>query len=106
MNKALIKPQKQFTLEQAVLAAPSLASLQERIRASQHCMGLIRHLLPETMRRHVSAGPIDDTGWCLLVSNAATSTKLRHLLPVLLQALAQGGQQVSSIRIKVQASPR
>ena len=99
-------PQKQFTLEQAVEAAPSLASLQARIRQSQRCMDLIRPLLPEPMRRQVCAGPIDDSEWCLLVANASTSTKLRQLLPALLKALAQGGQQVSAIRIKVQARPR
>lgn len=99
-------PQKQFTLEQAVQAAPLLASLQNRIRQSQHCMDLIRHLLPEPLRCQVRAGPFDDNGWCLLVTNASTSTKLRQLLPVLLETLDQNGQQVSSIRIKVQAQPR
>ena len=105
MNKALTH-QKQFTLEQAVQAAPSLAGLQERVRESQRCMDLIRHLLTEAMRRHVTAGPIDDTEWCLLVANAAASTKLRQLLPVLERTLAQSGRQVTAIRIKVQASTR
>jgi hypothetical protein len=105
MNKAPTH-QKQFTLEQAVQAAPSLASLQERVRESQRCMDLIRHLLPEAMRRHVTAGPIDDTGWCLLVANSAASTKLRQLLPALERALAQSGRQVTAIRIKVQAAIR
>jgi hypothetical protein len=105
MNKAP-PHQKQFTLEQAVQAAPSLASLQERVRESQRCMDLIRHLLPEAMRRHVTAGPIDDTGWCLLVANSAASTKLRQLLPALERALAQSGRQVTAIRIKVQAAIR
>lgn len=105
MNKAPA-PQKQFTLEQAAQAAPSLASLQERIRESQRCMELVRHVLPEAMRRHVVAGPIDGTGWCLLVANSAVSTKLRQLLPTMERALAQGGRQVSAIRIKVQAGTR
>ena len=105
MNKAL-SPQKQFTLEQAVQAAPSLASLQERIRDSQRCMELVRHVLPEAMHKHVLPGPIDDTGWCLLVANSAMSTKLRQLLPAIERALAQSGRQVSAIRIKVQANKR
>lgn len=95
-----------FSLEQAAGASPSLAALQERIRESQRCMERIQHLIPAAMRRHVKAGPIDDTEWCLLVGNAAASTKLRQLLPALLQALAQAGLQVSAIRIKVQATPR
>lgn len=106
MSTAPRSHHQMFSLEQAAGAAPSLAALQERIRESQRCMERVQHLIPATMRRHVKAGPIEDTEWCLLVGNAAASTKLRQLLPALLQALAQGGVQVSAIRIKVQATPR
>ena len=58
------------------------------------------------MRRHVKAGPIEEAEWCLLVGNAAASTKLRQLLPTLLLTLAREGSQVSAIRIKVQATQR
>ncbi len=58
------------------------------------------------MRRHVKAGPIEEAEWCLLVGNAAASTKLRQLLPTLLLTLAREGSQVSAIRIKVQAAQR
>ena len=95
-----------FSLEQAAGAAPSLAALQERIRESQHCMEQIQHLIPAAMRRHVKAGPIQDTEWCLLVGSAAASAKLRQLLPMIQQTLTQSGLQVSAIRIKVQAATR
>jgi hypothetical protein len=95
-----------FSLEQAAGAAPSLAALQERIRESQRCMEQVQHLIPSAMRRHVKAGPIQDTEWCLLVGSAAASTKLRQLLPALQLALTQSGMQVSAIRIKVQAATR
>lgn len=95
-----------FSLEQAAGAAPSLAALQERIRQSQRCMEQVQHLIPAAMRRHVQAGPIENAEWCLLVSSAAASTKLRQLLPALQQALTESGLQVSAIRIKVQAAAR
>lgn len=95
-----------YSLEQAAGAAPSLAALQERIRESQRCMERIQHLIPASMRRHVKAGPIEEAEWCLLVGNAAASTKLRQLLPTLLLTLAREGSQVSAIRIKVQAAQR
>ncbi len=95
-----------LSLAQAAGAAPSLAALQERIRASQRCMAHIQPMIPATLRRHVKAGPINGTEWCLLVGSAAASTKLRQLLPAFLQALAQGGLQVTAIRIKVQSTPR
>lgn len=91
-----------LSLEQAVGAAPTLALLQQRIRASQHCLECVKHLLPPGLRSHVKAGPIEDTEWCMLVGSAAASTKLRQLVPVMLQALTRNGAQVSAIRIKVQ----
>ncbi len=95
-----------FSLQQAADAAPSLAALQERVRASQRCLQRIEHLIPHTLRRQVKAGPLDGTEWCLLVGSSAASTKLRQLQPAFLQALAQEGLQVSAIRIKVQATAR
>ena len=91
-----------LSLEQAVGAAPPLAALQERIRASRQCLEQVQHLIPISLRRHVKAGPIQDTEWCLLVGSAAASTKLRQLLPSLQRTLTQNGAQVNSIRIKVQ----
>jgi len=93
-----------LSLEQAVGEAPSLAALQERIRASQHCLNTVRPLIPATLRQHVKAGPIQDNEWCLLVSSAAASTKMRQLLPAMQQVLTQNGAQVNAIRIKVQIS--
>jgi hypothetical protein len=95
-----------FSLEQAVGASPSLALLQDRIRQSSRCLEQIQPLLPASLRRLVKAGPLEDGQWCLLVGNAAASTKLRQLLPLLLQTLNQNGAQLSLIRIKVQAAGR
>jgi hypothetical protein len=91
-----------LSLAQAVGEAPSLAALQERIRASQHCLQIVRPLIPSTLRQHIKAGPMQDTEWCILVNSAAASTKLRQLLPAMQQVLTQNGVQVSAIRIKVQ----
>ena len=96
------RPRTVFSLEQAVSAAPSLALLQERIRESQACMDQIRHLIPAAMRQQVTAGPLQNQEWCLLVVSAAASTKLRQLLPAIQQTLTAGGAQVNAIRIKVQ----
>ena len=91
-----------FSLEQAVGAAPHLAVLTQRIRVSRSYLDDIQHLIPPTLRRHITAGPLDEGAWCLLVNNAAVSTKLRQLIPALQRVLTQNGAQVTSIRIKVQ----
>lgn len=93
-----------FSLDEAVGAAPVLAQLKERMALSERCLGLVRPLIPITMRHQVKAGPIEGTQWCLLVGSAAASTKLRQLLPAIQTALSQQGFEVTSIRIKVQSA--
>jgi len=95
-----------LSLEQAVDSAPSLALLQQYLRDSQRYLEWIQPALPSGIRALVKAGPIRDTEWCLLVSNASVSTKVRQLLPTMLTVLTQNGAQVSAIRIKVLASGR
>jgi hypothetical protein len=94
-----------FSLEQAAGAAPHLALLTERIRVSQGYLTDIQHLIPTTLRRQIKAGPLDEGTWCLLVSNAAVSTKIRQLVPTIQRFLTQNGAQVTAIRIKVQMKP-
>jgi len=95
-----------LSLEQAFDSAPSLAALQQRIRDSQRYLEWIHPALPSGLRKQIKAGPVQETEWCLLVSNASISTKLRHLVPTLLAILSENGAQVNSIRIKVQVSER
>jgi len=98
--------QTQFSLEQAASAAPTLTALREQIRESQWCLEQIQHLIPLSLRRQVQAGPIHKTEWCLLVTSASASTKLRQLLPVLKQTLTLHGARISDIRLKVQTPQR
>lgn len=95
-----------FSLQEAVGAAPGLAELQARIRASQRCLERVRELMPHALRSQVSAGPLQDNEWCLLVRSSAAAAKLRQLLPVMREALHESGAQVSAIRIKVQTPGR
>ena len=101
---SVFRSNNMFSLEQAAGAAPHLALLTERIRASQRCLSDVEHLIPAPMRRHVKAGPLNEGEWCLLVGNAAVSTKIRQLLPAIQKALTQKGAQVTAIRVKVQTS--
>ena len=49
---------------------------------------------------------LDEAVWCLLVDSASASTKVRQMLPALLQALNQNGAKINAIRIKVQQAKR
>jgi hypothetical protein len=94
--------QQAIPVHQAAQESPTFARLSELIRASSDRLQAIRGLLPAPLRASVQAGPIDEAGWCLLVSSNAVAAKLRQLLPALQAHLAQQGLPVTSIRIKVQ----
>lgn len=86
----------------ALERSETLASLLQRLRASQECLAVVRAILPPAMAAHVNAGPIDEEGWTLLAANAAVSAKLRQLQPRLMEALARRGIKVNAIRVRVQ----
>ncbi|WP_245644770.1 DciA family protein [Hydrogenophaga flava] len=95
-----------FSLEQAVGEEPTLALLQERIHASRNCLEAVTALIPAPLRSQVQPGPLENGEWCLLVSSAAASTKLRQLLPSMRQRLAQNDMEITSIRLKIQTPRR
>lgn len=101
-----IRKDRVFSLEQAVGAEPTLALLQERIRASRACLDIVKPLIPSALHRQVVAGPLNEGEWCLLVGSASASTKLRHLLPAIQRRLIEQGAQVTSVRLKIQTPPR
>lgn len=94
------------TLLQATQESPTLARLSQLTQDSVARLKAIEPLLPVSLRPAVTAGPIEGTGWCLLVSNNAAAAKLRQVLPALQAHLRSNGWEVTSIRLKVQASPR
>ena len=106
MSTAYRYNRRVFSLEQAVGEEPTLALLQERIRASRNCLEAVTALIPAPLRSQVQPGPLEDGEWCLLVSSAAASTKLRQLLPSMRQRLEQNGMEITSIRLKIQTPRR
>ena len=86
----------------ALAQSAPLASLMQRLRASQQCLEAVRSVLPAGLAMHVQAGPLDDEGWTLLAANAAVSSKLRQLQPRLMEALLKKGLRVNAIRLRVQ----
>ncbi|MET0381873.1 MAG: hypothetical protein ABW032_00455 [Burkholderiaceae bacterium] len=89
---------------ESLAGADGLAGLLARVRASQARLEALADVLPDPLRQHVRAGPLDDQGWTLLALNAAVAAKLRHLLPLLAETLVAKGWQATSIRVKVQST--
>lgn len=90
------------TLFEAASESPTLSQLARLTRESTERLRVVLPLLPESLRGAVRPGPIDGETWCVLVSSAAASAKLRQLLPAMQACLRSRGWQVSAIRLKVQ----
>lgn len=102
----IVRRQTLWSLKQAADEAPSLAALQERIRASAACLEAVNPLIPASLRGLVQSGPLQEGQWCLLVKSSAAATKIRQLLPTMVRELNRKGHEVTGIRIKIQALGR
>ena len=90
-----------LTLANALDASEALAGLLQRVQQSRDRLAVISAFLPEALREHIRAGPLDETRWVVLVPDSAAAAKLRQLLPKLDAALAAGGFTGPPTRIKV-----
>lgn len=90
------------TIAEALRDAPPLARLVSALAESRARLEVIRPLLPPGLRAAVQAGPIDDSGWRLLVAHNAAAAKLRQLRPALMSALRVADLPVAHITIRVQ----
>lgn len=93
------------TLLQATQESPTLARLTELTQDSLARLRAVEPMIPAVLRSAVTAGPVDDSNWCLIVNSSAAAAKLRQLLPALEAHLRSKGWQVSAIRLKVQTRP-
>jgi hypothetical protein len=89
------------SLKDAAADSPVLARLGDLIERSNQHMAAIAPHLPTGLRKSVSAGPINDCEWCLLVRSGSVASKLRQLLPELEAKLLSASGQCIKIRIKV-----
>jgi hypothetical protein len=93
-----------WALGAALDQSQALTRLLQRLQESQARFAAIQGQLPDSLRSHVRPGPLDDTGWSLLVPSGALASKLRQLLPTLDAALLAQGWQATPIRIRVRST--
>ena len=80
----------------------ALGSLLQRLQHSRQRLACIAPLLPAALQGAVQPGPLDKTGWSLLVANAAAAAKLRQMMPELAAAMQAQGWPELPIRLRVQ----
>lgn len=83
-----------------------LIDLQRRIEESTRRLQRVQERLPPALRAQLRAGPLDETGWTLLVPSNAVAAKLRQWLPEIEAALREAGWHLSPIRIRIQPNAR
>ena len=85
----------------AIEQSDTLAGMLAMHQKSTLYLTLVDSVLPPGFSQQIKAGPIEDGGWCLLVTHNAAAAKLRQLLPSLSAHLRSKGHHVQTIRIKV-----
>ena len=93
-------------IRQALGGSEPLVRLAQRVRDSQARLGALSAVLPALLAAQVQSGPLDDEGWTLLAANTAVAAKLRQMLPLLAQALADQGWPARALKVKVLGSAR
>jgi hypothetical protein len=88
------------TVLQAISESNTLSGLLARIDESKICLDLISKRIPLGLHTSISAGPLIDGEWCILISNASAVAKLKQLTPTMLAAIQAGGINIQSIRLK------
>lgn len=92
-----------FTVGEVLSHSDVLLNLQRRLAESNERLQVVRTLLPEALSAQLTAGPVDDSGWTLIVRSSAIAAKVRQWQPLLEDALRQQGWQVSAIRVRIQS---
>jgi len=106
-KSALRQPRSDLTLsaEEALSRSKPLARLADLLRESNARLAAIRPVLPAPLAAGLRAGPLDESGWSLLVANPGVAAKLRQLQPRLEAALAEAGfSQAIVLRIRIVAA--
>lgn len=97
-------PRLSVPMADALAGHEGLGSLLQRIQASNARLADARAALPAGLAAHVSAGPLDESGWTLLARSGSAAAKLRQCLPGIQQRLTQQGWPEVPIRVKVHVS--
>src|SRR4051812_40228214 len=90
-----------MSLVTALNGSAPLQSLMQRLKESGARFESLRSLLPADLLAQLRPGPLDESGWTLLVEHSAAAAKLRQLVPRIESHLLAAGWSAAEIRLKV-----
>jgi hypothetical protein len=101
MSRPAPSPPQRTSVIDAIAQSDTLSGMLSLHQTSNTYLLGLKALLPADLHAQLKAGPIDETGWCLLVTHNAAAAKLRQWLPDIGAHLRSKGHPVQHIRIKV-----
>ena len=90
-----------MTLSAALGGSAPLQSLLQRLHESGSRFESLRGVLSPDLLAQLRPGPLDESGWTLLVDHSAAAAKLRQLLPRIDAHLRAAGWSGVELRLKV-----
>jgi hypothetical protein len=102
MKRAIrVKTGLAVTLHTAMNSSSLMEELNHKMEASVARLRAIEGLLPAENKNLLAAGPIDERGWCIVVSTPAMSSRIRQMLPLISKHLSLIGLPTPIIRIHI-----
>ena len=104
MSHKIVSVPDALPIREALNTSTSLALLQRRPDDSKRRHAAVLPCLTASLAAHVTACPVDDSGWTLIAANASVAAKLRQLQPHLEQRLLDSGFAAVPLKIKVRST--
>lgn len=101
MSRPTPSPGQRTSVMEAIAQSDTLSGMLSLHQTSNTYLNALKPLLPPDLFAQVKAGPIDESGWCLLATHNSAAAKLRQLLPDIGAHLRSKGHPVQNIRIKL-----
>ena len=93
-----------FRISTVIETAPEFSALNKEVRRLLAIQSDIRGALPAPLNSAVAVGSLNRGRLLLFAADNATASKLRHMLPRLLQALQRRAPDITALDLKVQVT--
>jgi hypothetical protein len=93
-----------FRISTLIETAPEFGALNKEVRRLLAIQSDIRSALPAPLNPAVAVGSLNRGRLLLFAADNTTASKLRHLLPRLLQALQRRAPDITAIDLRVQVT--
>ena len=100
------KSRDPISLDEAMLRCTAVSQLARGLKESKDRYEAVKAYLVHhgKLADYIKPGPVDEKGWCILVTHAAAMSKLKQMVPLLENVLKQHGWVNNKVRLKMTSS--